>query len=66
LSESLPEKTARQCQVSSAKVMTHWSKQYILGQVHHIAGDRYVSSSEAYLVNQMEDLQTDIDPFYLF
>jgi len=31
-----------------------------------MAGHRYVSSTEAYLVNQMEDLRADIDEFYPF
>ncbi len=31
-----------------------------------MARHRYVSSTEAYLVNQMENLQKDIDAFYPF
>ncbi len=45
-------------------VITHWLKQYNLRQVQYMAGHRYVSSTEAYLVNQIEDLQTDIDKYY--
>ena len=29
-----------------------------------MAGHRYVSSTESYFANQMEDLQTDIDKFH--
>jgi integrase/recombinase XerD len=29
-----------------------------------MAGHRYVSSTEGYLVNQMEDLQSDIEQFH--
>ena len=47
-------------------VITHWLKQHNLRQVQYMAGHRYVSSTEAYLVNQMEDLQKDIDEFYPF
>jgi len=47
-------------------VITHWLKQYNLRQVQHMAGHRYVSSTEAYLVNQTEDLQKDIDQFHPF
>jgi site-specific recombinase XerD len=47
-------------------VITHWLKQYNLRQVQYMAGHRYVSSTEAYLVNQMEDLQADIDQFHPF
>ena len=45
-------------------VITHWLKQYNLRQVQYMAGHRYVSSTEAYLVNQTEDLQADIDQFH--
>jgi integrase/recombinase XerD len=47
-------------------VITHWLKQYNLREVQYMAGHRYVSSTEAYLVNQMEDLRADIDAFYPF
>ncbi len=47
-------------------VITHWLKQYNLRQVQYMAGHRYVSSTEGYLVNQTEDLQKDIDTFYPF
>lgn len=45
-------------------VITHWLKQYNLRQVQYMAGHRYVSSTEGYLVNQMEDLQSDIEQFH--
>lgn len=45
-------------------VITHWLKQYNLRQVQYMAGHRYVSSTEAYLANQMEDLQQDIEQFH--
>ncbi len=45
-------------------VITHWLKQYNLRVVQYMAGHRYVSSTEGYLVNQVEDLQADIDQFY--
>jgi site-specific recombinase XerD len=47
-----------------ASVITHWLKQYNLRQVQYMAGHRYVSSTEAYLANQMEDLQADIEQFH--
>ena len=49
-----------------ASVITHWLKQYNLRQVQQMAGHRYVSSTESYLVNQTEDLQKDIDSFHPF
>ena len=45
-------------------VITHWLKHYNLRQVQHMAGHRYVSTTEGYFVNQMEDLQADIDQFH--
>jgi len=45
-------------------VITHWLKQYNLRQVQYMAGHRYVSSTENYLANQMEDLQADIEQFH--
>lgn len=47
-------------------VITHWLKQYNLRQVQYMAGHRYISSTEAYLVNQTEDLQADIDNYHPF
>ena len=45
-------------------VITHWLKQYNLREVQYRAGHRYVSSTEAYLVNQVDDLQHDIDKYH--
>ena len=47
-------------------VITHWLKDGNLREVQYKAGHRYVSSTEAYLVNQTEDLQADIDEFHPF
>jgi|TARA_B110000967_G_C18870439_1_gene555102 site-specific recombinase XerD len=47
-------------------VITHWLKQYNLRQVQDMAGHRYVSSTEAYLVNNTEDLQKDVDQYHPF
>jgi len=45
-------------------VIMHWLKQYNLRQVQYMAGHRYISSTESYLANQMEDLQADIEQFH--
>ncbi|MFY0602265.1 MAG: hypothetical protein JXR03_21510, partial [Cyclobacteriaceae bacterium] len=45
-------------------VITHWLKQYNLREVQQMAGHRYVSSTEGYLVNHIEGLQADIDEFH--
>ena len=45
-------------------VLTHWLKHYNLREVQYMAGHRYVSSTEAYLINDLEDLQEDISKFH--
>lgn len=45
-------------------VITHWLKQHNLRQVQYMAGHRFISSTESYLANQMEDLQADIETFH--
>jgi integrase/recombinase XerD len=47
-------------------VITHWLKQYNLRQVQYMAGHRYISSTETYMVNQMDDLIEEIDKFHPF
>jgi len=47
-----------------ASVITHWLKQYNLRQVQYMAGHRYVSSTEAYLVNDIDDLLEDIGKYH--
>jgi site-specific recombinase XerD len=45
-------------------VITHWLSAYNLRQVQYMAGHRYVSSTEGYQVNQIDDLQADIDQYH--
>lgn len=45
-------------------VITHWLKQYNLRQVQYMAGHRYVSSTEAYRINDLDDLQEDIGKYH--
>jgi len=45
-------------------VITHWLKQHNLRKVQYMAGHRYVSSTEAYLVNQVEELQNAIEQYH--
>lgn len=47
-----------------ASVITHWLKHYNLREVQYRAGHRYVSSTEAYLMNDLEGLQDDIDKYH--
>lgn len=47
-----------------ASVITHWLKQYNLRQVQYMAGHRYVSSTESYLVNEMDGMIEDIEKYH--
>lgn len=47
-----------------ASVITHWLKMYNLREVQYMAGHRYVSSTESYLVNDLDDLQEDVGKFH--
>lgn len=47
-----------------ASVITHWLKLYNLRQVQYMAGHRFVSSTEAYLVNDLDDLLEDVNKFH--
>ncbi|MEQ9168888.1 MAG: tyrosine-type recombinase/integrase [Fulvivirga sp.] len=47
-----------------ASVITHWLKQYNLREVQYMAGHKRVLSTEAYLQNDTEGLQLDIDRFH--
>lgn len=45
-------------------VITHWLKNHNLREVQYMAGHRYVSSTESYLINDLDDLQEDITKFH--
>jgi len=45
-------------------VITHWLKQYNLREVQYMAGHRYVSSTEAYKINDIEGLQEEVDKYF--
>lgn len=47
-----------------ASVITGWLKVYNLREVQYFAGHRYVSSTEAYLINDLEDLKEDINKYH--
>jgi len=68
LSEEIKEKhpqviNLRQIRTS---VITHWLKLHNLRKAQYMAGHRYVSTTERYLLNQTEDLQKDVDEFHPF
>ena len=45
-------------------VITYWLGMYNLREVQYMAGHKYVSSTESYVVNRLEDLQSDIDKYH--
>jgi len=47
-----------------ASVITHWLKLYNLRQVQYMAGHRFVSSTEGYLINDLDDLQEEISKYH--
>lgn len=47
-------------------VITHWLKLHNLREVQHMAGHRYVSSTESYLINDLDDLQEEIEKYHPF
>jgi len=54
----------RSAQQIKASVITHWLRAYNLREVQYMAGHRNVISTEAYLRNDTEGLQLDIDRFH--
>jgi integrase/recombinase XerD len=47
-----------------ASVITAWLKQYDLRKVQYLAGHKYVSSTEQYKSNNIDELQDDITKFH--
>jgi site-specific recombinase XerD len=47
-----------------ASVITAWLKQYDLRKVQYLAGHKYVSSTEGYKANVIDELQNDITKFH--
>jgi site-specific recombinase XerD len=66
LSQELKKTTPRFVNFMQVRtsVITHWLAQYNLRRVQYMAGHRQVSTTERYLVNQVEDLQTEIEKYH--
>lgn len=58
------DKSVKSMKQIRTSVITHWLKLYNLREVQHMAGHRYVSSTEAYRINDLADLQEDIGKFH--
>ena len=49
-----------------ASVIVHWLKLYNLRKVQIMAGHRYISSTENYKANNLDDLKEDIKNYHPF
>lgn len=49
-----------------ASVIVHWLKLYNLRKVQYLAGHKYISSTEAYQSNNLDDLKEDISKYHPF
>jgi site-specific recombinase XerD len=47
-----------------ASVITAWLKQYDLRKVQYLSGHKYVSSTEAYKANNIDELQSDVTKYH--
>ena len=47
-----------------ASVITHWLKNYNLRQVQYMAGHKYVSSTERYQLNNLDNLQSKLEKYH--
>lgn len=47
-----------------ASVITNWLKVHNLRKAQHLAGHKYVGSTEAYQANNMDDLKDDINKYH--
>ena len=45
-------------------VITHWLDHFNLREVQYMAGHRYVSSTERYLLTSLDDLQNDLNQYH--
>jgi integrase/recombinase XerD len=47
-----------------ASVITNWLKVHNIRKVQHLSGHRFVSSTEAYQANNMDDLKEDVNKYH--
>jgi len=47
-----------------ASVITQWLKQYDLRKVQYLSGHKYVSSTESYKANNIDELQDDVKKYH--
>lgn len=54
----------KNCDQIRASVITQWLKQYDIRKVQYLAGHKYVSSTEEYKANNIDELENDIAKFH--
>lgn len=54
----------KNCDQIRASVITQWLKQYDIRKVQYLAGHKYVSSTEEYKANNIDELQDDITKYH--
>ncbi len=54
----------KNCDQIRASVITQWLKQYDIRKVQYLAGHKYVSSTEEYKANNIDELQDDVTRFH--
>jgi len=54
----------KNCDQIRASVITGWLKQYDIRKVQYLAGHKYVSSTEEYKANNIDELQDDITKYH--
>jgi integrase/recombinase XerD len=47
-----------------ASTITNWLKHYNLREVQYMAGHKYVSSTERYRMDTLEDLQKELEKYH--
>jgi len=58
------EKKIKDAQQIRSSVIVNWLKQYNLRQVQYMAGHKYISSTEKYKQEDLEDLQRQLELFH--
>ncbi|PHR42892.1 MAG: hypothetical protein COA32_17065 [Fluviicola sp.] len=66
LIENIHKKNSKVTSIKQIRtsVITHWLKRFNLRQAQYMAGHRYVSTTEGYLVNDLDDLSEEITKFH--
>ena len=54
----------KNCDQIRASVLTQWLKQYDIRKVQYLAGHKYVSSTEEYKANNIDELQDDVTKYH--